>query len=156
MINTPAVKNVVYHLFEFLEGWKCNLGNIFEEKTTVPVRIRTKFLRFEVQNYISALCLPIQKFVQQDLTHWRPPPRKFQGTIWIFWFFKALSNSFKSIKLSKVSITAIKSKRGPKLAGKVWDLNLWPQWEQNLLNKNVIFKINFQIEHTWAHIWDLS
>jgi len=73
-----------------------------------------------------------------------------------FLTFLDFSYSFESIELSKVSIIAIKSKRGPKMAGKVWDLNFWPQWEQNLIIEIVIFKVNFQIEHTWAHIWDLA
>ena len=43
--------------FKFLEAWKCNLGQINEEKRTAPGKILTRFLRFEVQNYTTALSL---------------------------------------------------------------------------------------------------
>ena len=83
-------------------------------------------------------------------------PRKFKEECWKFQVFQTLTDSFESIHMSKGSLTVIKSWRDPKITGKVWDSNLWSKSKQNLLNKNVIFKINFQLEHTWAHIWVLA
>ena len=93
----------------------------------------------------------------QDLCCWWSISQWGQGHhkiffIFVIWWFQRIV--LVKIRLQNDFLSVLNDKKGLKKTRKVWDSNPQPQFHWKLLHKNVIFKVNFLIEHAGVCGWD--